>query len=152
MKKVFRKEHVGQRVTSALHGKGVITEVNETNDFAVKALFSESYDDNEAKFTQDGWGEDTSYTPILAFGWDNLPEWDYREPKAVYRPFILKNGETAWCYVGDDEEEVLKQDCKRLVVAATSKVYLAIEDEYFKHNQPMTTITYKYAMRCSELD
>jgi len=78
MKQVFRPEHVGEKVISVLHGKGVITEVDKSNDFAVKVLFSGSYGDNEAKFTQDGRGEDTSYMPILAFGWDELPGWDYR--------------------------------------------------------------------------
>jgi len=147
MKIIFKKEHIGQKVTSILHGEGVISGVIEHHLYPIKV----SFDGSIKTFRQDGTLFDNSIMPILKFGWGDMPKWDYGEPEFIYNGLELPEEETAWCYVGCFEDEVLCKLYRRLVVASAEGVYISIHAGK-TNTQTTDTNCYKYAMRCEDLD
>jgi len=146
MKQIFKPKHSGQKVTSNTHGLGVILEV-------VDSLVLVAFENNTKveKFTQDGRYSKNDYLPTLVFGWLPVNNFSHRIPKDNYKPLNLEKEKTAWCYVGDSIDEVLQKEYKELVIASTIYSYLSINNGY-SNTQSTTTVFYKYAMRCEDLD
>jgi len=153
MEVVFRPEHVGQKVTSTIFGRGFIIEVDDerTLPIAVRFVALKGGESVIVRFTEDGRQNRDDFTPTLKFGWGGILEWDYGEQEIVYKPLNLAEGETAWCYVGDDERTVLRCSYKKMVIATDHAEYMCMP-EGKANNQTLNIFRHEYAMRCSGLD
>jgi len=150
MKEVFKKSHFGCKVTSICHGKGRIMKVSSVAQPSetVGVAFE---DGGYETFDGCGYYLEDDYMPSLFFGWHEPRDWDYKEPEIVFRPLVLKEGGTVWCYVGHSIKEVLSKNNKRLVVASYDNCYFSME-RGLRNTQTTEGCLFEYATKCSELD
>jgi len=153
MKAVFKKEHIGQKVTCSICGRGIIEDVKDVGRYTISVVFNDGKGNTHYEFyTPYGYSNTKDFMPALRFGWVSAHDWDYGEPELVYKALELSEEETAWCYVGYNEDDILCKKKKRLVVASTEdNRYLGMSDGK-SNKQTINTTYYKYAMRCEDLD
>ena len=147
MKTIFKESHVGQKVNCLMFGNGVIDAINLQHMHPVKVLFQgQNY---HRGYLQDGRRDYGNY-PTLSFGHKEIDNFQYGTPEPVYRPLSF-DGTPVMCYVGSDEQEVLKREVKRQVIAANGESYLCIIWGS-ANTKSVETSVYNCAMPCSELD
>ncbi len=140
MKKIFKKEHTGQKVNCALWGSGVITRVS-SGSFPIYVKFEDGSTD---RYMADGC-LNTANNPTLSFGHKESVVFDYGTPEVVYKPLELGELEKSWCYVGNiDEKEVTSKKRRRLVIHSNNDGFYTFRDDL--NMLPF----WAYAMRCSD--